>query len=162
MSGVMQRPATQPADLPRPEEIAGLTGLEIMRAILEGRIAGAAIAGPMGLRLEAVEEGAVTFAAVPEFAHTNPMGTVHGGWYGTLLDSAMGCAVMTTLPAGAAYTTLEYKVNLIRGARIGEGVTCRGAVSHAGRSTAVAEGRIEDAAGRLLATGTTTCLVMRP
>ena len=87
---------------------------------------------------------------------------VHGGWYGTILDSALGCAVATTLEPGAGYTTLEYKVNLTRGLKPGTLVECRARVQHAGRSTAVAEGTIigvED--GKLYATGSTTCIILR-
>jgi uncharacterized protein (TIGR00369 family) len=89
------------------------------------------------------------------------MNGVHGGWYGALLDSCMGCAVMTALPAGRAYTTLEYKVNLIRAIPLGHDVVATGRLTHAGRSTAVASGEIRDAVtDRLYATGTTTCLIM--
>ena len=89
------------------------------------------------------------------------MSGVHGGWYGTLLDSCMGCAVMTALPAGRAYTTLEYKVNLIRAIPQGRDVIATGRLGHAGRSTAVASGEIRDAGtDKLYATGTTTCLIM--
>ena len=89
------------------------------------------------------------------------MGGVHGGWYGTLLDSCLGCAVMTALPQGRAYTTLEYKVNLIRAIPMGRPVIATGRVSHAGRTTAVAMGDIRDAeTGRLHAEGNTTCLIM--
>jgi uncharacterized protein (TIGR00369 family) len=90
----------------------------------------------------------------------NPMGGIHGGWYGTLLDSCMGCAVMTKLPKGRAYTTLEYKVNLVRAIPEPE-VIATGTVTHAGRSTAVASGEIRDAGtDRLYASGTTTCIIM--
>lgn len=140
-----------------------MSGLEFMRALLEGRVAGAAIAATLDYRLEAVEEGRVVFAGAPGFAATNPMGTVHGGWYGTLLDSAMACAVMTRLPRGQVYTTLEYKVNIIRTIPLGSEILCEGVAEHSGRRTGVASGTIrgrED--GRLYATGSTTCLVMEP
>ena len=92
---------------------------------------------------------------------TNPAGTLHGGWYGTILDSALGCAVMTVLPQGVGYTTLEYKVNITRAIPPGTEVECWAEVDHAGRSTAVAHGEIrglED--GKLYATGSTTCIVL--
>jgi uncharacterized protein (TIGR00369 family) len=89
------------------------------------------------------------------------MGTVHGGWYGTLLDSAMACAVMTKVPRGSVYTTLEYKINILRSIPLGMQVDCFGVIDHVGRSTGVAHGEIrgvED--GKLYATGSTTCIVM--
>ena len=157
----MQRAARSPADLPGPEDTASMTGLEFMRAILDGRLAGAPIAGLMAFELDAVEEGRVVFRGAPGFEHANPMGTTHGGWYGTLLDSAMACAVMTRLPHGAAYTTLEYKVNVVRPIPVGLGVLCEGIAAHVGRRTSVAAGEIRGAGdGRLYATGSTTCIVM--
>ena len=156
-----QHPARTPADLPRPADLMAMSGLEFIRAIFEGRMAGAPIAETLNFRMHAVEEGRVVFRGTPEFRHLNPMGGVHGGWYGTLLDSAMGCAVATVLPQGRLYTTLEYKVNITRALPVGMVIDCEARVSHAGRSTAVAEGWIrgvED--GRLYATGSTTCLVM--
>ncbi len=154
--------ARTPADLPRREEIAAMTGLEYMTAILEGRVAGAPIAEGMNFRLHDVARGEVAFRGHAEFRHLNPTGGVHGGWYGTILDSALGCAVATTLERGTGYTTLEYKVNLTRALPPGLLVECRARVQHAGRSTAVAEGTItgvED--GKLYATGSTTCIILR-
>jgi uncharacterized protein (TIGR00369 family) len=86
---------------------------------------------------------------------------VHGGWYGTILDSCMACAVMTTVPKGAVYTTLEYKINIVRAIPVGTPVIATGVVDHAGRSTGVATGRIEGVDGKLYATGSTTCLIMQ-
>jgi len=94
--------ASRPEDMPTPAEMARMSGLEAMRAILEGRLPEAPIARGMAFRPETVEEGRVVFRGTPSFDHTNPMGSVHGGWYGTLLDSAMACAVLTRLPAGVA------------------------------------------------------------
>ena len=158
----MQHAARSPADLPTREALLSMSGLEVMQAILEGRIAGAPIAGALGFSLEAVEEGRVAFRGAPRFEHANPMGTLHGGWYGTLLDSAMACAVMTRLPRGAAYTTLEYKVNIVRAIPLGAEIRCEGVAVHVGRRTGVATGEIrgvED--GRLHATGSTTCIVLQ-
>ncbi len=157
-----------PRFVPGPEklvtgsELADLTGLEFMRGILEGSLPSPPICGVMGFRLSAVSRGEDTFAGAPSFEHCNPHGTVHGGWYGTLLDSAMACAYMTTLPRGAGYTTLEYKVNLVRCIPLGKRVEATGTVAHSGRTTGVATGQIrspED--GRLYATGSTTCIAMR-
>jgi uncharacterized protein (TIGR00369 family) len=101
------------------------------------------------------------FAGSPEFAVMNPVGVVHGGWYGTLLDSCMACAVMTTLSRGSTYTTLEYKVNIVRPIPLGMRVLAIGEIQHSGRSTGVARGEIVGADdGRIYATGSTTCLVM--
>ena len=137
------------------------TGLQALQAIVDGAAPGAPIGKVMNFRLVAVAPGQATCHGTPTAEHLNPMGTVHGGWYGTILDSALGCAVATTLPAGQAYTRLEYKVNLTRGAKPGTALECVGTVQHAGRSTAtaVAELRgIED--GKLYATGSTTCIIL--
>lgn len=155
-----QHVARTPADLPGPELLAEMSGLEFMRAILEGRLPGAPIAETMNFRLHAVEPGRVVFRGAPEFRHLNPTGGLHGGWYGTLLDSALGCAVATVLPRGRHYTTLEYKVNITRALPLGTEIDCEARIQHAGRTTAVAEGTIRGVAdGRLYATGSTTCLI---
>lgn len=155
--------ATGPQDLLSKAELLGMSGLEFMRGILDGRLPGPPIGQTMGYVLHSADEGRVVFRGTPEFNVTNPMGTVHGGWYGTLLDSAMACAVMTKVPKGAIYTTLEYKVNILRGIPLGMEIDCVGTTDHVGRSTGVAHGEIrgvED--GRLYATGSTTCIVMTP
>ena len=115
----------------------------------------------LGMHPVLVEEGTVAFAcdAKPEFA--NPMGGVHGGIIATLLDSALGCAVQTVLPEATGYTTLGLEVKYLRPVAVDAGaLTATGTVVHAGRRTATAEGRLTDASGRLLATATTTCLVL--
>jgi len=143
------------------EVLTSMSGYDFMRAILEGRLPHPPIGQGINYRLASVEDGRVTFNGCPEFEHTNPMGTVHGGWYGTLLDSAMACAVMTKVPKGAVYTTLEYKVNITRSIPLGMEIIAEGVVSHAGRSTGVAEGTIRGAQdGKLYATGSTTCIIM--
>jgi uncharacterized protein (TIGR00369 family) len=109
---------------------------------------------------ERLSRGRAVFQGLPQTRHLNPMGTVHGGWYATLLDSALGCAVHTTMPPGRGYTTAELSVNLVRGAVPGrEPLRAIGQVIHSGRQLATAEGRIVDAAGRVYAHATTTCLV---
>ena len=151
-----------PADLLQPHQIAEMSGLDFMTGILEERLPGPPIGQTMGYRLHEVSEGRVVFRGTPEFEVTNPMGTVHGGWYGTLLDSAMACAVMTAVPKGSFYTTLEYKINIIRPIPLGTEVDCFGEVDHAGRSTGVAKGEIRGVAdGKLYATGSTTCIIMK-
>lgn len=154
--------AKTPADLPNHAEVLSMSGLDFMQGVLAGTISSPPIAGVLDYRLEAVEPGKVAFRGTPAFAHTNPMGTVHGGWYGTLLDSAMACAVMTTVPQGSVYTTLEYKVNLTRNLPIGTQIIATGWIDHAGRTTGVAHGEIRGAHdGKLYATGSTTCLIMK-
>lgn len=154
--------ATRPEDLASREVLLSMSGFDFMRAILEGRIAHPPMGRTLGYRLHSVARGRVAFRGTPDFEMTNPMGTVHGGWYGTLLDSAMACAVMTEVPRGSVYTTLEYKVNVTRPIPLGTEIEAVGTVSHAGRSTGVAEGRITGIAdGRLYATGSTTCIIMR-
>ena len=153
--------AKSPADLLNLSEIASMSGLDFMTGILDGRLPGPPIAETMGFGLSAVERGRVTFTGTPQFPVTNPMGTVHGGWYGTILDSAMACAVMTCLPVGSVYTTLEYKVNIIRSIPLGMSVICTGQTDHAGRSTGIAHGELRGAQdGKLYATGSTTCIIM--
>ncbi|MCC5989184.1 MAG: PaaI family thioesterase [Pararhodobacter sp.] len=152
--------AQRPEDMPDRDTVAGMSGLEFLQAMRDGRLAGPPMAATLGFSLHSVKEGVAVFRGAPAFAHLNPMGAVHGGWYGAVLDSALGCAVASRLPVGRGYTTLEFKVNLIRALPIGMVVDCVGRASHVGRSTGVAEGEIrgvED--GRLYATGSTTCLV---
>ncbi|WP_406644894.1 PaaI family thioesterase [Aliisedimentitalea scapharcae] len=153
--------AKSPDDLLKMDDVLKLSGLEFMQGILEGRLPAPPISRVMGYRLHAVDAGRVVFRGTPEFDVTNPMGTVHGGWYGTLLDSAMACAVMTGVPRGSAYTTLEYKINILRSIPLGTEIDCVGVVDHVGRSTGVAHGEIRGVSdGKLYATGSTTCMVM--
>lgn len=153
--------AKSPDDLPDRATILALSGLEFMQAVQRGEIARPPISAVLNYTLDEVEQGRVTFRGTPGFDHTNPMGGTHGGWYGTLLDSCMACAVMTMIPRGSMYTTLEYKVNLIRGIPSGTEIIATGIVDHVGRSTGVSHGEIRGALdGTLYATGSTTCLVM--
>ena len=158
----MPRRATRPEDLLTLAEALELTGLEFMQAIIDGKNPGPPIGDTMGYALREVSDGRAVFRGAPGFAYTNPMGTVHGGWYGTLLDSAMACAVMTRIPRGATYTTLEYKVNILRGIPLDMEIDCIGTADHVGRSTGVAHGEIRGVAdGKLYATGSTTCIIMQ-
>ncbi|MEX0302116.1 MAG: PaaI family thioesterase [Leisingera sp.] len=154
--------ATKPSDLLTMEQITRISGLEFMQGILDGRLPGPPIAETLGYHLHSVEDGHVVFRGTPEFHVCNPMGTVHGGWYGTLLDSAMACAVMTKVPQGSVYTTLEYKINILRPIPLGTQIDCSGTIDHVGRSTGVAHGELRGVDdGRLYATGSTTCIVMQ-
>ncbi len=147
--------------LPSRDRLLSMSGLDFMRAMLAGDLAHPPIGQTLGYHLDSVEDGRVIFRGTPTFESMNPMGSVHGGWYGTLLDSCMACAVMTKVPKGSAYTTLEYKVNITRAIPVGCEILAEGVVCHAGRSTGVAEGTIRDAqTGKLYATGSTTCLIM--
>ncbi len=141
-----------------------LSGLEIWRGIAAGELPRPPIGALMDFTLPVVEEGRIVFASDAAPWMLNPIGSVHGGALATMLDSAVGCAVHTTLPAGVGYTTLELKVNYIRGVAVGDGqLLAEGTVIHRGGSTAIAEGRLTAASdGRLLAFATTTCLILRP
>lgn len=145
-------------------ELAGLSGLELMRWVQAERPTDIPSIGRLlGMRFDEVEHGRIVLSldTRPDFA--NPLGTVHGGIAATMLDSAMACAVHTTLAAGVGYTTLELKVNYIRAARTdGTTLTAEGTVIHAGRTTATAEGKVLDDRGKLIAHATTTCLILNP
>lgn len=153
--------AQTPGELPNQYQVLAPSGLEFMQAILAGEISNPPMGETLGYHVDQVEDGRVVFRGTPRFGSLNPTGTVHGGWYGTLLDSAMACAVMTKVPKGSVYTTLEYKVNITRPIPVGQEIIAEGIVSHAGRSTGVAEGTIRNAkTGKLYATGSTTCMIM--
>jgi uncharacterized protein (TIGR00369 family) len=140
---------------------ASLSGLELLTEMAAGRLPGPPIMETLDFRLVEVEQGRAVFEGTPAFKHYNPLGTVHGGYSATLLDSCMGCAVHSTLPKGQTYTTLEFKVSLIRAMTADTGpVRAEGRIISAGRRIATAEGRLTDGKGRLLAHATTTCLVM--
>jgi uncharacterized protein (TIGR00369 family) len=154
--------AHSPDDLLPTSEALKLSGLEFMQKILDGTNPGPPIGHTMGYTLHEVSDGRCVFRGAPEFNVTNPMGTVHGGWYGTLLDSAMACAVMTKVPKGSVYTTLEFKINILRAIPLGMQIYCIGTIDHVGRSTGISHGEIrgvED--GKLYATGSTTCIIMK-
>ena len=147
------------------ETVAGLTtlpGLEALRRTQAGELPYPPIAHLMGMRLAEIEPGRVVWTAVPGEEHYNPLGTVHAGFATTLLDSAMGCAIHTTLTAGVSYTTVEIKVNYVRSLsdRVGA-IHCEGTAIHVGGRLATAEGRIVDRDGNLYAHATTTCLLLR-
>ncbi len=153
--------ATSVEQLASIDTILSMSGLDFMRAIINGEVAGPPIGQALGFRPIKADEGTVTFEGTPEFRTMNPIGTVHGGWYGTILDSCMACAVQTMLQSGQIYTTLEYKTNILRPIPVGMTVHAVGRVQHAGRSTGISNGEVrgvED--GKLYATGSTTCIIM--
>jgi len=144
----------------RPDQIAGRTGLEQMQAMLNGEIPFAAIAQTLDFLIIEVGDGSAVFQGTPGSQHFNPMGTVHGGWFATLLDSALGCAVHTKMPPGRAYTTAELSVNIVRALTTKvQRVRAIGRVIHCGRQLATAEAQLVGPDGTLYAHATTTCLV---
>jgi uncharacterized protein (TIGR00369 family) len=144
----------------RPDQVNGLTGLEVFEAIFCGELPRPPIGDTLDFVPIHIEYGAAVFQGRPNQRHYNPLGTVHGGWFATLLDSAVGCAVHSTLPAGRGYTTLELKLNIVRALTDDVPlVRAEGKVLHGGRQVATAEGRIVGPDGRLYAHATTTCLV---
>lgn len=143
-----------------PEQIAGKTGLEVMQAMLRGDIPYAEIARTLDFTLVEIDAGRAVFQGRPRVQHLNPLGTVHGGWAATLLDSALGCSVHTMMPAGRGYTTAELSVNYVKALtpRVVR-VRAEGKVIHCGRQLATAEARLFGPDGTLYAHATTTCLV---
>ena len=140
----------------------GLSGIEYLRKIVAGELPRPPIGALMNFSIAELREGWAVFTVEPAEYHYNPIGVVHGGLAATLLDSAMGCAVHSTLPAGAGYTTLEIKVNYVRAMTAETGlVRCEAKVIHVGGRTATAEGRVVDESGKLYAHGTTTCIIFR-
>lgn len=140
---------------------AGLSGMDVMRRMAAGELPQPAIARTLGFSLVEVEEGRAVFEARPAEFHYNPIGTVHAGFALTLLDSAMGCALVTTLEADTPWTTLELKGNFTRALTSETGlVRCIGTVVHPGRRVATTEARLEDGRGRLYAHGTSTILIL--
>jgi uncharacterized protein (TIGR00369 family) len=139
-----------------------MSGLDYLKAMERGDLPFPPMLALMNIHLEGAEEGSAVFSVEPAEYHYNPLGSVHGGLAATLCDSAMGCAVHSTLPAGSGYTTLEIKVNLVRPLTIATGpVTCKGKIIHVGKRTATAEARVTDRDGKLYAHATTTCLILR-
>jgi uncharacterized protein (TIGR00369 family) len=140
-----------------------MSGLDALHAIQSGDLPPPPLLVLMGFEVESFDEGRAVFAVTPAEYHYNPLGVAHGGLACTLLDSAMGCAVQSMLPARTGYTTLELKVNLVRALTVRTGrVRCEGTVIHLGNRTATAEARVTDARGRLYAHATCTCMIFRP
>ncbi len=144
-----------------PEQFAGKTGMQIFEALLAGEIPAPPISRTLDFILVEAQPGRVQFQGKPQFAHYNPLGTVHGGWIATLLDSAVACAIHTLLPAGKTYTTLELKVNYVKA------VTDRvplvravGEIIHSGGRIGTAQGKLVGPDGTLFAHATTTCIIL--
>lgn len=149
--------------LPQAAQALTMSGIDYLRAMIEGRIPPPPISSHINLEMIGVEPGIARMAATPDESHYNPIGSVHGGFFATLLDSVCGCAVQSTLPAGTAYTSLDLNVSFLRGISLDTGrVVAEGRVTKPGSKAAFVEADIKDAAGRLLATATSTCLVFTP
>jgi uncharacterized protein (TIGR00369 family) len=150
------------APLPR-EDLAVLSGLQLLEGIQRGELPAPPFAATTQMEPVHVEPGFVVFEGQPSASFLNPLGSVHGGWIATLLDSAMGCAVHSLLSPGQGFTTVEMKVSYLRPiAATSPKVRCEGRIVHLGGRLAVAEGRVTDGAGRLLAHGTETCMILEP
>ena len=142
------------------DQIAHLNGLQQMQAMLRGELPYAAIAKTLDFLIVEVGEGIAIFQGTPRAEHLNPMGTVHGGWFATLLDSALGCSIHTRMEPGRGYTTTELGINLVRAITPKvQRVRAEGRVIHCGRQLATAEARLVGPDGTLYAHATTTCLV---
>jgi uncharacterized protein (TIGR00369 family) len=138
-------------------------GIEVLQAMVRGELPAPPVIATLGFSLDVVEPGRVVFSFAPEEFHYNPIGSVHGGVYATLLDSATGCAVHSMLPAGVGYTSLDLTVKFLRAITVDTGrVRCTGTVTHLGGRTALAEARLVDEADRLLGTAISSILVIRP
>ena len=145
------------------ENMKALAGIELLRGIIDGEMPPAPISETLDFVLVMVEPGRAIFQGTPDRRHYNPRGSVHGGYFCTLLDSALGCAVQTTLPKGTGYTTLELKVNLIRPLHEGVGpVRAEGRIINVGSRVGIAEASITDVDGKIYAHATTTSLIFPP
>ena len=140
--------------------MASMSGLEFMQAMIDGKVPAPPITGTMGFLVTKVEKGYALAEAIPSFDYYNPIGSVHGGYAATLLDTVLGVSVHTMMEKGQGYTTLEFKISFIKAMTKDTGpVRAEGRVMSAGRRAATAEAHLRDANGRLLAHATTTCLV---
>lgn len=143
-----------------PEILLSYDGLGFLKAIIDGKLPHPPISELMGFHLTEVEQGRAVFEGAPEFHHYNPIGTVHAGFSATLLDSALGCAIFSTLAKGDTWTTLELKLNLVRPVIKDTGpIRAEGRILHRGRTVATSEGDLKDRAGKLYAHATTTCMI---
>jgi uncharacterized protein (TIGR00369 family) len=146
--------------LVRPDVVAHMSGIDLLRGLLDATLPAPPFSEAAGVWPVSFEAGQVVFEAMPSARFYNPMGVVHGGWLALLLDTAMGCAVHSTLEPGLTFTTVEMKTGFVRPVRESSGkLRCQAAIVHAGSRIASAEGRILDAAGRLVAHGSETCLI---
>jgi uncharacterized protein (TIGR00369 family) len=157
------RPHVMEYDLPRPQQAGGRCGLELLQAMMRRELPAPPICRTLNFLLVEAEPGRVQFQGKPLFDHYNPLGTIHGGWIATLLDSAVACAVHSLLPPGKAYTTLELKVNYVKGLtdRVPL-VRAIGEIIHLSSRIGTADGRLVGPDGTLFAHATTTCILIEP
>ena len=142
------------------DQIMARSGLEFLTDMIDGKLPQPPMCATLGFHLAEASDGYARFDGLPEFRHYNPIGTVHGGFAATLLDSALGCAIFSTLAKGEAWTTLELKLNLVRPISKDTGtVRAEGRIIHRGRTVATSEGTLKDKVGKLYAHATTTCMV---
>ena len=143
-----------------PEALKAQDGLTFLQAMIAGEQPNPPMSETLGFHLIEAERGRAVFEGVPEFRHYNPIGSVHGGFAATLLDSALGCAIFSTVAKGEGWTTLELKFNLVRPLTKDTGpVRAEGRVVHRGRTVATSEGDIKNKAGKIYAHATTTCMI---
>jgi uncharacterized protein (TIGR00369 family) len=148
---------SEPSD--RPPQ---MSGLDLLLAARDVVLDMQGMPRLIGAKILEVEPGRILFSALPESQHNNPLGTIYGGFTATLLDSAMGCALHAALPAGVGYTTLEFTISFVRPMKAGIGeVKGEGKVVHAGKSIALTEATLSDPEGKLVATATSTCMILR-
>jgi uncharacterized protein (TIGR00369 family) len=151
---------TQKYGVVSPDILKSYDGLGFLQAIIAGTVPNPPISGLLNFHLVEVENGRAVFEGIPEFRHYNPIGSVHGGIAATLLDSALGCAIFSTLHKGDTWTTLELKLNFVRPMTKDTGpVRAQGHIIHRGRTVATSEGDLKDGAGKLYAHATTTCMI---
>jgi uncharacterized protein (TIGR00369 family) len=142
------------------EAIMSRTGLEFLTDMVNGKVPQPPMCATLGFHLVEVLPGFAAFEGLPEFRHYNPIGTVHGGFAATLLDSALGCAIFSTMAKGESWTTLELKLNLVRSISKDTGeIRAEGRIIHRGRTVATSEGTLKDRAGKLYAHASTTCMI---
>lgn len=143
------------------EKVSGLSGMDTFNLMRAGKLPAPPLLVHSNIRLKEYEEGRTVFTGLPEKEFLNPFGTVHGGWISTLIDSALSCAVHTTLKPGEMFATTSLTVNLVRPLKAGSGeVSCEGTVVHRGSRLATAEGGLTSKEGKLIAHGTVTCMIM--
>jgi uncharacterized protein (TIGR00369 family) len=158
-----ERTITWQDPIPTAKAAKKLAGLELLQGIRSGELPRPPIMETLGYEMEDLAEGRAVFSLVPAEFHYNPIGVVHGGVAATLLDTAMACAVHSALPAGSGYTTLEFKVNFVRGLTVASGrVRAEGVLVNLGQRVATAEGRLTGEDGKLYAHATTTCMIFGP
>jgi uncharacterized protein (TIGR00369 family) len=142
------------------EVLKSYDGLDFLKAIIDGTLPQPPIAETLGFQLVEAAQGRAAFEGVPKFRHYNPIGSVHGGFTATLLDSALACAIFATMAKGDAWTTLELKINYVRPLTKDTGlVRAEGRIIHRGRTVATSEGDLKDRGGKLYAHATTTCMI---